>query len=295
VFHAKGGELAALIVRRRLIARARVRAREGAPFGGERRIDDEVRLLMARVWNDAVVAVASIATHGAVVVLALVLGAPIARPAPPPADTLHFIEREEAPPDPAPDPSPRADEDRPRDETRTPRPTAIAAPSKVAVASPTVAPTPDATTEPEPVDPQPAQPTDAPAPPRRRIAGIRMESTTTAPSSADVATGAINGTGGSGHGDGAAVSTPPRRTSVATPAYPSSLKSAGVEGDVRLRVTIDASGQVASVDVIGPSEHEEFNRAARDSAFASAYEPARENGIAVARAIELTVRFRLRP
>ena len=89
---------------------------------------------------------------------------------------------------------------------------------------------------------------------------------------------------------------PPRRISAPTPRYPPGLKAQGIlEGQVGLRVEIDATGRVTNVVVVSPSEHEEFNRAAIDAASRSTYEPARVDGVAVARALEFTVRFRIRP
>jgi TonB family protein len=87
--------------------------------------------------------------------------------------------------------------------------------------------------------------------------------------------------------------TPPKRTSAPPPEYPPRLRASGVEGDVGLHVEIDASGHVAHVTVSAPSDHDEFNHAAEAAANASTYEPAKINGVAVARAIDFTVRFRL--
>ena len=61
-----------------------------------------------------------------------------------------------------------------------------------------------------------------------------------------------------------------------------------------LEVEVDPDGRVTNVTVVVPSAHEEFDRSAMDDAERGKYEPAKANGVAVARSIEFTVRFRLR-
>jgi protein TonB len=154
---------------------------------------------------------------------------------------------------------------------------------------------------PDPINP-PAE-TPPPEPPKeqpRRIVGIDMESTTVGGDGPALAVGntRMGETALVARDPNAALPLSPelvlpKRTSAPTPDYPSLLKSKQIEGDVGVKVDVDASGHVSNVTVVEPSEHDEFNRAATDAAMRSTYEPAKLNGVPVAHAIEFTVRFRL--
>jgi TonB family protein len=163
-------------------------------------------------------------------------------------------------------------------------------------------PPPEAKAEPPPdpvSEPPPSEP--APTKPARRIVGIDMGSTVVGGNGPAFAVGNTrmgetakvaedpNAVGRAG-----AQFTPPRRTHEEPPEYPASLKAQNVEGEVGLRVEIDAHGKVTGVSVARPSPQDEFNRAAVASAWKGTYEPAVSNGAAVANAIQFTVRFRLR-
>ena len=154
---------------------------------------------------------------------------------------------------------------------------------------------------PDPINVEDPTRMESPKEPARRVVGIDMESTTVA------GAGPAFGVGNTRMGQTAEVAkdptlveplaatfSPPKRLYAPPPEYPSVLRAEGIEGDVGLRVVIDASGRVDRVAVTEPSEHEEFNRAAVAAANASTYEAARSNGVAITRAIEFTVRFRLR-
>jgi protein TonB len=155
------------------------------------------------------------------------------------------------------------------------------------------------TPPPDPIQLDPP-PTIDPPKPVRRVVGIDMESTTVA--------GPAFATGNTRMGETSQVAqdpttidqapgtfSPPKRLSAPPPEYPPSLRAQKIEGDVGLRVVVDASGHVQEVTVVAPSEHDEFDRAAVAAANASTYESAKANGVAISRAIEFTVRFRLHP
>jgi len=95
-----------------------------------------------------------------------------------------------------------------------------------------------------PIDPTPPKPvvkkvaTTQPSTPRR----------TTASRSPGTSTGGgvgSGGTGGGGSGNGKFV--------IPRPPYPNSLKSMGIQGSVRLKITVGTSGRPSSVSVIGTS------------------------------------------
>jgi protein TonB len=151
---------------------------------------------------------------------------------------------------------------------------------------------------PDPINVEAPPPPEPPKEPPRRVVGISMEST--------VSVGAPFAVGNTRMGETSQVAedprglaplgpevTAPKRTSAPPPEYPATLRARGIEGDVGLEVEIEPSGGVGRVTVVSPSEHEEFNRSAKQAAQGSTYEPARVNGVAVSRVIEFTVRFRL--
>jgi protein TonB len=85
----------------------------------------------------------------------------------------------------------------------------------------------------------------------------------------------------------------PVKTRSVAPEYPPALKAQGIEGDVVLRVDIDATGAVTSVTVVKGSAYPELDDAARRAARAETYSPARRGDEAVADVLTFTVRFRL--
>ena len=95
-----------------------------------------------------------------------------------------------------------------------------------------------------PIDPTPPKPvvkkvaTTQPSTPRRSVAS----STTGTNTGGGVGSG---GTGGGGSGNGKFV--------IPRPPYPSSLKAMGIQGSVRLKITVGTSGRPSSVSVIGTS------------------------------------------
>lgn len=96
----------------------------------------------------------------------------------------------------------------------------------------------------QPVDPV------APKPEVKRVTSTKPSTprrpTSTRPAISGSGTGAGTGTGGGG-GSGTGNFVIPR------PSYPSTLRSMGVQGTVRLRIVVGASGRASSVTVIGTS------------------------------------------
>jgi TonB family protein len=230
--------------------------------------------------------VASIALHGAVLLVAAAL--PDRRDA---SEAVAYreavvVQVVEPPHIDLPAPVPAPPEERPVEKT-PPKPVVV---NKVVEAK--VAPPPD------PVDIPPAPTVEPPKEPPRRIVGISLESTTTG------AAGDAFAAGNTRMGQTSVVATdpdkiekaqhtftPPRRTSVYVPPYPASLRGKGIRGEVGLSVEIDATGHVTRVSVTRPSSHDEFNAPAVDAARRCTYEPARVDGVPVARTIDITVQF----
>jgi protein TonB len=151
---------------------------------------------------------------------------------------------------------------------------------------------------PDPIDPTPPPTADPPKEPPRRIVGLSLESTTTG------GAGEAFAAGNTRMGQTSLVAedpskveklqhtfTPPRRTSVYVPPYPASLRGRGIRGEVGVEVEIDATGHVTRVSVTRASTHDEFNALAADAARRSTYEPAKVDGVAVVRSIDITVQF----
>jgi TonB family protein len=79
--------------------------------------------------------------------------------------------------------------------------------------------------------------------------------------------------------------------------YPPALYTAGVEGDVALRLFIDSLGLVVqeSTTVAEPSGHPEFDAAAVAGAPYLEFEPARRDGSRIGKTVVLPVKFRHPP
>jgi len=109
--------------------------------------------------------------------------------------------------------------------------------------------------EPEPVTkaPQP-KPKTEPSPRKPET----KPSPTAATSNRTRTEGAPGGTGSSGSSGGS------RRGSFPPPYYPAAARAAGLQGTVKLRVAVEASGMPSSVSVIASSGHSILDAAARD-------------------------------
>lgn len=102
------------------------------------------------------------------------------------------------------------------------------------------------------------------------------------------ATGASNGTGegsgsGTGTGDGAGAGegrgvpvTPPRVVSAVQPKYPSSARSAGIEGVVGVKMLVNASGKVENAYVVRSSGNAALDEAAVAAVYKWRFSPAKD-------------------
>jgi periplasmic protein TonB len=84
--------------------------------------------------------------------------------------------------------------------------------------------------------------------------------------------------------------TPP---SELKPPYPASKIASEEEATLRLRLTIDERGRVIAVDPVGPADREFLDAARRYMIAHWRYQPATEDGRAVASTLTVTLRFQL--
>jgi len=77
------------------------------------------------------------------------------------------------------------------------------------------------------------------------------------------------------------------------PPYPASKLASGEEASLRLRVTIDERGRVTAVDPVGYADHAFLEAARRYMIAHWRYQPATEDGRAVAASTVITLRFQL--
>lgn len=85
----------------------------------------------------------------------------------------------------------------------------------------------------------------------------------------------------------------PQRKKAIKPNYPERARQDGIEGDVVVRVTIDASGKPTAVEVVKPAEDEELNAAAKEAAMREEFSPATRDGVAIQYSLTYTYFFRL--
>ena len=89
------------------------------------------------------------------------------------------------------------------------------------------------------------------------------------------------------------VLTPPRRLREAKPHYPDARRASGVEADVLLVISLDATGRVLSVTVGRSSHDEAFDESALQAAREERFSPALRDGVPVATTFSFTTHFRL--
>ncbi len=77
------------------------------------------------------------------------------------------------------------------------------------------------------------------------------------------------------------------------PLYPETLKTQGIEADVKVSLSIDPTGKVTAVKILAASEYPEFNDAARAAAMKAEFEPATRDGEPIPYSLPFTYRFRL--
>jgi protein TonB len=308
---------ASLVERKQLAraaARQRIAARTTRALPASLRVHDPLVGEAATITGTRIlIAVAiSVVAHVAIVAIGLAVGdrdekvkEPLAR-----------IEVRERPPEPPPLPPEPAPEPPP------PGPTAIAPepPNPKAEPRPRPTPPPVAPVSPEP----PPEPGKKPPP---RVVGISMDSTTQGGDGPGFAVGNT----GRGETDSRAVDpkkvvpgatgpatdeptapaptpnaaatripgaggkvTMPKRKKTVKPRYPETLQSQGIEADVAVIVSIDATGKVTNVKVAKSSGYPEFDEAARLTALEDeSFEPAVRDSQAIPYTLSFTYRFRL--
>ena len=165
-----------------------------------------------------------------------------------------------------------------------------------------------------PRDPRPPQPVAAPPPAPVKVVGLSLEATSEAgrgpafavgdtlagttaaavprtPPAADSPVGP-NRVARSVPRPGS-VLTPPRRLHEVKPRYPDARRAAGVEADVLLVVSLDATGRVVSVTVGRGSGDDELDESARAAARQERFSPALRDGLPVPTTFTFTTHFRL--
>lgn len=248
------------------------------------------------------------AVYGTSVGFHAVLGAWMASvdpppPLPPPPITIVMAE-----PEPEVEPPPKPPEPEPEPEVE-----------------PEPAPEPEAEPEPEP-EPSPPPPRPRPAPPPSSPPpaapppagpdfGVRMGGGTSGPGGLAMPEGDPSGTpGGSGGapperdrvvkkartlaakpakpepGGCAEAATKPKPESMPQPEYAAAARAAGVEGKVRVRVTVGADGKPSKVEVV-QSLHPELDEAAKAAVLEARFSPATRCGEPVSATFTIAVRF----
>lgn len=95
-------------------------------------------------------------------------------------------------------------------------------------------------------------------------------------------------------GERAAVLAPPRPlASNRAPVYPYAARAHGLQGVVYLRVAIDSDGSVASALIESSSGHSVLDRAAEDAVRGWRFTPAHVDGVPSATTVRIPVTFRL--
>jgi protein TonB len=85
----------------------------------------------------------------------------------------------------------------------------------------------------------------------------------------------------------------PKRKRKVEPPYPEKFKAQGIEAAVTVMVSLDPGGKVKSVKIIKSSGYKEFDEAARKTALAEEFEPAKRDGTPIPYTLSFTYRFRL--
>jgi protein TonB len=284
-------------------AAARIAARTTRPLSPEQRTRDPLSTLrnpMSTRWLRGLRAtLGSIAVHAAIVGLGfLTAGGQHGRREQ--VEQKIVVEVKQPPPPPPLPPEP------PQIEKAEERP----APPKVVKAPPPKAPPP-----PTP----PEEPSKTPPP---RVVGISMESTTEggggpafavgntrqgttadravkpedvpkeAPPSSDEPAPGENKSASRLPSTGVKY-TPPRRRREVKPNYPATLKAQGIEADVKVSLSIDATGKVTAVKILTPAAYPEFNDEAKAAGMKEDFEPAARDGNPIPYSLPFTYKFRL--
>lgn len=137
-------------------------------------------------------------------------------------------------------------------------------------------------------------PLPAPSKPERMTRRASSQSgTNVAMKSGGTSSGLAGGSSiGSGSGGGGRGFTPPRFLLRYKPPYPEAARAKRLEGTVLLLVSVDASGRVTTVNLVGSSGFTVLDRTALDAVRSWRFDPARQNGAPIAAQVEVPVRFR---
>jgi protein TonB len=243
----------------------------------------------------------SLALHLALFAALLAVRAPPARRAAP-VD----VEIVETARPPAPAPAPARERAPPPVPPITRRPPP---PRRVQVPLPRDAPPPPTAREEAPPPPNAPPPTAAPPKPGPVRIGVSMSSTSTAGESAAPVGNTLYGKAPQRAEDPTAarpyrsdryvpptqVTTLPENLGCAVPKdeYPPEARRLGFEGDVKVRLTIDADGRVTDARALGDPGHGLGPAAEKNARRYCRFKPARRNGEAVATEITYTLRFEL--
>ena len=184
-------------------------------------------------------------------------------------------------------------------------------------------PKPEPENKPKP-KPKPADTPDLPPPPRK-IVGLNLGSTVAGGNGPSFATGtSLDGEtdskavdpnqaahapkDGATDGDIDAPKTNRKATRIPTagvtlvkpkpksrvkPTYPPTLRAQGIEANVVVEVSIDASGNVTKARLIDGSKYDDMNAQALIAAKKETFSPATRDGVAIPFTITYTIRFRL--
>ena len=101
-----------------------------------------------------------------------------------------------------------------------------------------------------------------------------------------------HGLADSGRGNGSAGYMPPQFRLRYKPPYPLEARARHLEGVVLLLVSVDVTGCVTNTRLLSSCGHALLDRAALTTVTSWRFEPARQNGVAVAAQVEVPVRFR---
>lgn len=86
--------------------------------------------------------------------------------------------------------------------------------------------------------------------------------------------------------------TPPAYRSTPKPPYPAAMRQSRIEGSVRLRISIDATGHPQKVELLASSGHHDFDATARSWVLEHwLFEPARRSGQPVPGTVVTSVHF----
>lgn len=282
---AERGRARRAVARARIVAHATTRLtpqqRARDPLAGQER---ERRMRVAPL-------LASLVLHGSIVAVGVLTSGPASGTR---ANVEQRVAVEVRPPPPPPPPPPP--------EMAPPAPTPQAPP-----------PPPPSAPKPKPKAPPPTPEPAVPSGPPR-VVGLSLESTVeggggpafavgntrvgetapvaAAPQATPPPVTTPNATASRLPGTGVAY-TMPTRQGESKPKYPELLQRQGVEADVTVLVSLDATGQVTKATVVKPAAYLEFNEAARKAALRERFAPATRNGVAIPYSFSFTYRFRL--